>query len=361
MRLHQICARLKYGDAITNQVMRIHEAATSWGWESHIYATAHDDITKPLNEGLPEYHKEYQGNRDDLLVYHYSIFDKNHVFYDGSRNRRVFYYHNITPPEFFQPYDSFMAEYCKLGRDLIPQFRNCDFAISDSEYNRQELLEAGFDAEKTGVVPIIVDIDELGGEYNRKLVEELSDGKVNVLFVGRIVPNKRLEDIIDIFAYYHHCINAHSRLFLVGTTLLTGYSQDIERSISYRKLQGKAIMPGWPAGVSESDLRSYFRAAHVFITCSLHEGFCVPLLESMYFGVPILARESTAIPYTLGGAGIVFERVDPPVVAEAMQELVTNEGLRALCIEKGRARLDDFRPSRALEALQGYLSRFDQA
>jgi len=143
MRLHQICARLKYGDAITNQVMRIHEAASSWGWESHIYATAHDDIMKPVNEELPTYRKHYRKNRDDLLVYHYSIYDKNHVFYDESLNRRVFYYHNITPPQFFQPYDSFMAEYCKLGRDLIPRFRNCDFAVSDSEYNRRELLEAG--------------------------------------------------------------------------------------------------------------------------------------------------------------------------------------------------------------------------
>jgi len=357
MRLHQICARLKYGDAITNQVMRIHEAASSWGWESHIYATAHDDIMKPVNEELPTYRKHYRKNRDDLLVYHYSIYDKNHVFYDESLNRRVFYYHNITPPQFFQPYDSFMAEYCKLGRDLIPRFRNCDFAVSDSEYNRRELLEAGFEEEKTGVVPIIVDMDELGGDYNRGLVEELSDGRVNVLFVGRMVPNKRVEDVVDIFAYYHHCINAHSRLLLVGTTLVTGYNRDIERSISSMKLQGKAIMPGWPAGVSESDLRAYFRAAHVFLTCSLHEGFCVPLLESMYFDLPILARNSTAIPYTLGGAGIVFDRLDPPLIAEAVEELVTNGELRTRLIKRGRARLDDFKPQRALDTLKGYLSK----
>lgn len=359
MRIHQICARLKYGDAITNQVMRIHEAATSWGWESHVYSTAHDDVMEEVNEGLPEYRRRYLKNRDDLLVFHYSIYDKNHEFYDDSRNRRVFYYHNITPPEFFAPYDAFMAEYCRLGRDLIPNFRNCDFAISDSEFNREELLEAGFDAESTGVVPIIVDTGEMGGEYNRPLVEELSDGRVNVLFVGRIVPNKRVEDVVDIFAHYHHGINAHSRLFLVGTTLLMGYNQLIADAIYGRKLQGRAIMPGWPAGVPDADLRAYYRAAHVFITCSMHEGFCVPLLESMYFGVPILARESSAIPYTLGGAGICFKEVDPPVVAEAIEELATNEELRSLLAARGRARMEDFHPSRALKALREYLSRFE--
>jgi L-malate glycosyltransferase len=359
MRIHQICARLKFGDAITNQVMSIHEAATSWGWESHIYSTAHDDVMEKVNEGLPEYHKHYRRNRDDLLVYHHSIYDENHVFYDDSRNRRVFYYHNITPPEFFAPYDAFMADYCRRGRDLIPDFRNCDFAISDSEFNREELLEAGFDADRTGVVPIIVDTGEMGGEYNHELVEELSDGKVNVLFVGRIVPNKRVEDVVDIFAHYHHGINAHSRLFLVGTTLLMGYNRVIAQSISDRKLQGKAIMPGWPAGVSDADLRAYYRAARVFITCSLHEGFCVPLLESMYFGVPVLARDSSAIPYTLGGAGICFRELDPPVVAEALGELATNDALRSTLAARGRDRLEDFRPQHALQSLREYLSRFE--
>jgi glycosyltransferase involved in cell wall biosynthesis len=137
-----------------------------------------------------------------------------------------------------------------------------------------------------------------------------------------------------------------------------GYNRLIAESITSRKLQGKAIMPGWPGGVSDGDLRSYYRAAHVFITCSLHEGFCVPLLESMYFGLPILARESSAIPYTLGGAGICFKEVDPPVVAEAIEELATNKELRALLARRGRERMEDFRPERALRTLREYLSRF---
>jgi len=357
LRAHQICARLQFGDAVTGQVIRIHEAMSSWGWESHIYATAHDDRMAPYDEGLKAYKGRVMRSRDDILIYHLSVYDDNHRLYLESRNRKVLIYHNITPPEFLAPYDPFLAEVCRRGRELMPSLGDCDLALGDSEYNRRELTKAGFPEEKTGVLPIFVDTDALGGEYNRALYDELSDGKVNLLFVGRMVPNKRVEDLIDLFAVYNRRVNAFSRLLLVGTTWSVAYNAELARRIRRYGLQGAVSIPGWSWGVSDEDLRAYYRAARVFITCSRHEGFCVPLLESMFFRLPILARAGAAIPYTLGGAGMTFKDMDLPMLAEAVDELVNNQDLREAMVKKGLERLEDFSPEKTATTLRSYLER----
>jgi L-malate glycosyltransferase len=355
MRVHQICARLQFGDAVTGQAMSIHEAVSSWGWESHIYATARDDRMAPHDEGLKAYRKKYMRSRDDICIYHLSVYDENHRLYLESRNRKVLIYHNITPPEFLAPYDPHLAEVCRRGRELMPRLRECDLALGDSEYNREELVRAGFAAEKTGVLPIFVDTAALGGEYNRALHAELEDGAVNLLFVGRMVPNKKVEDLIDIFAVYNRRVNAHSRLLLVGTTWSVAYNAELARRIRRYGLQGVVSIPGWSWGVSDEDLRAYYRAADVFITCSMHEGFCVPLLESMFFRVPILARAAAAIPYTLGGAGMTFRELDLPLLAEAVGELAGDRELRVALAEKGARRLEDFAPEKTAAKLREYL------
>jgi glycosyltransferase involved in cell wall biosynthesis len=348
---------MQFGDAVTGQVLSIQEALGTWGWESHIYATAHDERMAPYDEGLKAYRKGPMKAKDDILIYHLSVYDENHRLYLDSRNRKVLIYHNITPPEFLAPYDPHLAEVCRRGRELMPRLRECDLALGDSEYNRLELVEAGFPVEKTGVLPIFVDTGALGGDHNRVLLRELNDGATNLLFVGRMVPNKRVEDLIDLFAVYNRRVNAWSRLLLVGTTWSVAYNAELARRVRKHGLQGAVSIPGWSWGVSDEDLRAYYRAADVFITCSQHEGFCVPLLESMYFEVPILARAAAAIPYTLGGAGLTFKELDLPLLAEAVDELATDGELRAVLAAKGQRRLDDFDPARTAETLRSYLQR----
>ncbi|MDY6794592.1 MAG: glycosyltransferase family 4 protein [Actinomycetota bacterium] len=355
MRLHQICARLQYGDAVTSQVIRIHDEVSSWGWESYIYATASDEHMASYNCGLETYRGDFERSREDVLIYHFSVYDENYKLYMGSRNRSVLIYHNITPPDFLEPYDSHLAGVCRRGRELLPKLAGCDLALGDSEYNRRELVAAGFEEGKTGVLPIFVDMDALGAEYNRGLLGELSDGRANLLFVGRMVPNKKVEDLVDLFAFYNRRVNAFSRLLLVGTTWSVAYNAELARRIGGYGLQGAVFLPGWSWGVSEEDLRAYYRAAHLFVTCSMHEGFCVPLLESMYFRLPILAREEAAIPFTLGGAGMTFKRLDLPLLAEAVDELVDNGDLRRALVDKGERRLEDFAPEKTARTLHSYL------
>lgn len=354
MRVHQVCARLQFGDAVTNQVLRIHEVLRSWGWESHVYASTSDETMASVNEGLRAY-RSHLGSKEDILLFHLSVYDENHRLYLRSRNRKVLIYHNITPPEFLEPYDAHLAEVCRRGRELLPRLRGCDLALGDSEYNRRELVEAGFPEERTGVLPIFLDLEGFGGDFNRHLAEELGDGQVNVLFVGRLVPNKRVEDLIDLFAFYHHYLNIRSRLLLVGTSWCIRYTEELAWRVKGYGLQGRISIPGGSEGVSDEDLRAYYRSAHLFVTCSLHEGFCVPLLESMFFRVPILARHAAAIPFTLGGAGVTFNRLDVPLLAEVMEEMVTNLELRRALAARMERRLSDFEGSRTEEKLRGYL------
>jgi L-malate glycosyltransferase len=356
LKVHQICARLQFGDAVTGQVLSIHDQVKSWGWESHIYATSHDQYMETYDEGLKTYRRKHSRYLDDILIYHYSIYDDNYHEYKNSHNRKVFIYHNITPPVFFAPYDPFLTEVCLKGRELLPRLSQCDLALGDSEFNRRELVEVGFPKEITGVLPIFFDTAGMGGEVNGELYDRLkSDGWVNLLFVGRLVPNKRVEDLLDMFAIYHRRVNARSRLFLVGTTWSMAYNLKLTARIKRYGLEGAVLIPGWSWGVSDEDLRTYYRAVDLFITCSLHEGFCVPLLESMYFNLPILARESSAIPYTLGGAGMLFRRLDLFLLAETIEELVNNGGLREALVKKGTKRLEDFSPGKTAEKLRGYL------
>ncbi len=358
LKVHQICARLQFGDAVTGQVLSIHDQVSSWGWDSYIYATSHDQYMETHNSGLKTYRRKYSRYLDDILIYHYSIYDDNFHQYKNSSNRKVFVYHNITPPIFFAPYDPFLTEVCLKGRELLPHLSQCDLALGDSEFNRRELVEVGFPKEITGVLPIFIDTAGMGGEFNGDLYDRLkSDGWVNLLFVGRLVPNKRVEDLLDMFAVYHRRINARSRLLLVGTTWSMAYNLKLATRIKRYGLEGAVLIPGWSWGVSDEDLRAYYRAADLFITCSLHEGFCVPLLESMYFNLPMLARESSAIPYTMRGAGMLFRRLDLFLLAETIDELVNNGKLRDALAKKGRKRLEDFSPDKTAEKLRGYLER----
>ncbi len=358
MRIHQVCARLQFGDAITNHVLRIHQEFIKWGMESHVYAHETDKICAPMSEGEQVYARRFSRRKEDLLLYHYSVFNPNHRLYLAARNKKVLIYHNITPPNFFQEFNPAIAEVCRQGLELLPRLRDCDLALGDSEFNRLELVEAGFRDSHSGVLPIFIDWPRYEGLYNRELLARLSDGRVNLLFVGRLVPNKRFEDLIRLFAVYKRKVNARSRLIIPGSTWSFEYNNLLIRLIRNFGLEDSVEMPAQVWGVPDADLLAYFRAATVLVSMSEHEGFCVPLVESMHFGLPVVAFDCTAIPYTLAGAGVLFKRKDYPILAETLECLVTDETFRTTMIERGRARLADFSEERLSHTLMDHIAPF---
>jgi glycosyltransferase involved in cell wall biosynthesis len=353
LKVHQIAARLEYGDAVSNHVLEIDRALAAWGYEADIFANTTDEFGASVARPDGEY-AEHMGSEGDLLIYHYSVYCSNCKQYLETRNRRILIYHNITPPEFFAPYDKGVAEFCRLGRELLPGLACCDLALGDSEYNRRELEEMGFDPGKTGVLPIFVNY---GGLLERKKDERLLsmyEGAFKVLFVGRAVPNKRIEDLLRAFFYYNRCVDSSSHLFLVGPSWVDRYDEQLRWLADSFGLMGRVHFTG---RVSDSELASYYRACDLFLSMSEHEGFAVPLVESMAFELPVLAYNSTAIPYTLDGAGLTFNEKDPANVGELMEVIRSDEKVRSALVESERERLEHFSPEAVRETLREALGR----
>jgi len=354
MRVHQLSARLDFGDAITNQVFEIDKRLKKWGFESDAYAEGLDDYAASLGRTDDKY-KQFLSNSEDLLIYHYSIYCDNYKLFKKSRNKKILIYHNITPAHFFSGHNENLERVCKLGRRILPQFKDCDLALGVSEFNRLELVECGFPQEKTGVLPNFLTFDEFRNiPLNGKLLRQYEDAWFNFLSVGRLVPNKRPEDTIKTFFYYNRCVNVKSRLFMVGAPWLAEYNEQLSALVRKLGLVSKVVFTG---KVTTSDLVTYYNLADVFLSSSEHEGFCVPLLEAMYFGVPIVASKHAAVPDTLGEAGILFTEKNHAAVAETIDLLRNDEKLRSRIVEKQSRRLGDFSEPEVEKKLKEHLKR----
>jgi glycosyltransferase involved in cell wall biosynthesis len=147
-------------------------------------------------------------------------------------------------------------------------------------------------------------------------------------------------------------VRPDSRLLLVGsargTEIYAEYLSDLVAKLGLSDV----VFAGH---VSTEKLVAYYTSAHVYLSMSEHEGFGVPLLESMHFGVPIIAFKSTAVPETLGGAGMLITSKDYAAVAELIGLLAEDEALRARVIARQRERLQDFSPACVQKRLQQLL------
>jgi len=355
VRVHQIGHGLIPGDAISHHTIQIHRRLCAWGLDARIFA----GYVAPEYQTLAQSDDQFQPfleAPDDLVIYHYSIYNPNIRLFQAARGRKVLIYHNITPSHFFRKWDRSLEALCDAGRWALTGLRGCDLALGDSDFNRRELVELGFAAERTGVLPIFLSQSAFETEpINQALLETLrGHDRVNFLSVGRIAPNKAIEDIIRIFYVYHHAINPGSHLHLVGSHYVTLYHRELDALVKALGLQDSVTFTGL---VSLSDLKTYYQAADLYLIASHHEGFCVPIIESAYFGVPILARKTSAIPETLGDAGVLYTRLGYAEVAEMAHLLVTDRDLRNKIIAGQRERLQDFAPDRVEARLRDALIR----
>jgi glycosyltransferase involved in cell wall biosynthesis len=269
---------------------------------------------------------------------------------------RILQYHNITPASFFAPYDPQLYRLAALGRrELRSLVGRVDLALGDSEFNRRELDEMGF--APTGVFPIAIDLERITHAPRRPALERiLGDGLINFLFVGRIVPNKRIEDHIRLAEVYKRYVDAYYRFIFVGRyDGVPAYYAQIRALVhEYDMLADRFWFTG---PVPDADLAAFYRWADVYVSLSDHEGFCVPLVEAMAADVPVLAHAAGAVPETLGGAGMLLAPKDLEVAAELLAMLVYDRPVRDAVIAGQRRRLRDFAPARLEEELRGLLER----
>jgi glycosyltransferase involved in cell wall biosynthesis len=263
---------------------------------------------------------------------------------------RVLQYHNVTPAAYFAPYDPALFRLATLGRrELATLAGRVDLALGDSEYNRRELAALGFGP--TGVFPIAVDTARVTQRADRPALDHiLDDGLVNFLFVGRIAPNKKIEDHIRLAEVYKRYVDAYYRFIFVGRFDVVPRYYSMIRALmaEYRFLDDRFVFTG---PISDEELAVYYRHAAVYVSLSEHEGFCVPLIEAMAADVPVLAYSAAAVPDTLGGAGVQFAPKDLEVAAELLASLAFDDDVRAQVIAGQRRRLADFGDARITREL----------
>jgi glycosyltransferase involved in cell wall biosynthesis len=332
MRVHQLTAALSYGDAIGNEALAIRRHLRAAGHESDIFAELVDPRVAQLARPLFEYREV--SAPDTVCIYHFSIGSAAGRLIHAAPDRLVVVYHNITPAHFFLGFHPHLAGLCHHGRRELEAFAaRTELGLGDSEYNRAELQAAGF--ARTGVLPIVLDL----GLYERPpapvMRRRFDDGRVNVLFVGRIIPNKRVDDVIRAFAVFQRWINPKSRLLLVGDTRgFEGYLDRLRGLV--RELGASEVV--FTGRVDDDELYACYRAADVFLCLSEHEGFCVPLQEAMLFGLPVIAYETGAVRETLHGGGLLLQDKTPELVAELLSSLTHGGPLRrAVLASQSRA------------------------
>jgi glycosyltransferase involved in cell wall biosynthesis len=332
--IHQVLATLGYGDAIGHEVLGIRRVLRAAGYASEIFVQTADHRLEDLTQD----YRDLPGasHPDNILIHHFSI---------GSRASRVAYalpdrmalvYHNITPPQYFVDVHKMLVKLCYLGRRELGFYQQrCDLALGDSEYNRQELEAIGFPV--TGVLPVVPDFAHLSGPANYMQAQQYDDGWVNIMFVGRVIPNKRIEDVIRFFHAYKQWFNPRSRLLLVGS--YGGFEKYLAMVQQFIADIG-AIDVHFLGHVADEELTAYYELADAFLCASEHEGFCVPLVESFHMGVPVLAYAATAVPATMDGAGVLYTNKDPMRVAALIDAVVSDRGLQDRIIDGQYAALD---------------------
>jgi len=345
--VHQLLPVLSYGDAIGGAVLRMRAMLRGLGFRSTIYA---DLIDRRLSrEARPADELPGALAREDALLYHLSIGSPLARLVEASPARRVIVYHNLTPPEFYRGTSPRVVYWLERGeRELQRLAPLADLVVGDSTYNLEAPLAAG--ARRHTVIPPPVDLGRLAPRPSAPALPPV------VLFVGRIAPNKRQEELIRVIAAARATTLPEARLVLAGSADDTGgYLAGLHALADRLGVAGSVDIPG--RRLSDAELGAQYAQASVFACASDHEGFCIPLLEAMAFSVPVVAHAAGAVPETLGGAGVLVESRDPLVWAELVGRVVGDGRLRGELAAAGRRRLAAFSEeaisARLAEALRG--------
>ena len=342
--INQFLPNLGYGDAISNQALWIRNQLRQTGFDSDIYVQFIDPrVSKECRVFTPE-----ELRRSDAAIYHHSIGTEitPHVLEYGGPKYLI--YHNITPGEFFEDYRPEYAQILYSGRADLSRLARCfENSVGVSAFNAAELAETGF--KNPGILPLAIDPRQWAFPPDPAIMAQMQDGRTNILFVGRFAPNKKQDDLIAAFSHYlHH--DPDARLILVGKPEHADpYVDHLRDLIAKLGLEPSVLLPG---SIDGGQLAAYYRTSHLFWSMSEHEGFCVPLIESMWFDIPIFAFKASAVPETLGNAAFMFSRKDDlPALAGFAHALVTDSELREKLIRAQRARRLEFLSDKVLPVM----------
>jgi glycosyltransferase involved in cell wall biosynthesis len=316
-------------DAVGNDALAMARLLRERGVDVSLFcetASGVDEPTQPAQDALA-----FAGGPGDLLIYHFSVgWPLALDILRRARGFRVVRYHNITPAEFFVGISRVHERACARGRAEITAVAGlgCELYLGDSRYNLDELIERGAPADRGAVLAPFHRVEDLiGAQADLDLLDRLNDGARNVVMVGRVAPNKGHVELVDAFAAYIDGYGVRARLIIIGKSdsNLQAYGDQVRARIDQHRLGDRIC---WLESASEAQLKAAYLASHAFMTLSRHEGFCVPLIEAMALGVPVVAHASSAVPETAGAGGIIWDETDPWLYAASLARLDADDCFR---------------------------------
>lgn len=355
MKIYQILPSLSYGDAIGNEVIAIDKVINELGYTKMVLS---DYVDSKINIQAKIYNRDKfysELSSEDIVIYHKAIGSHFSDEFKEYKCKKIMIYHNMTPKGFFLPYNKRTASKLENGIKQLESLKGyVDYILADSEFNKLELEEMGFKC-KIDVQPLIIDFEEYEKEPNEDIIKRYSAQGTNIIFTGRIAPNKKQEDVIKVFYYYKNYVDNNARLFLVGShngnekycAKLKGFVKELKLNDVY-----------FTGHIPFQDILSYYKIADVFLCMSEHEGFCVPLLESIYFDIPVVAFSSSAIPYTLGDSGVLLNSKNYIEYSEVIRKIMNDTKYKQQIIEKQRKNLHRFKKEITAEIFKNNLNDY---
>ncbi|MDW7726934.1 MAG: glycosyltransferase [Candidatus Methanoperedens sp.] len=313
------------GDAIGNYIQTLDRIFHKFSFDTKIFS----DFT------LKNPHSsKYKPTGNDILWFHYSLYSDNLQYLEKSNDTKIIDFHGVTPSYLFRGYNAELERLCQKGNDLLKQYSGCvDLCVVHSEYSRSVLENNGY--KNIIRLPLVVDMHRLEKiKQDEKLATSVKKIKY-MLFVGRIVPQKSIINIIKVF-YHLKQLQTDFKLFFIGDyNFSKEYMIEIMKVIKQLNLFDDVVFTG---KLDDSALITFYKHASLFINLSEWETFCVPLIEAMYYQIPIIGYNKTAVPETIGDAGILFDKIDYLEIAKRINELLNDtkkyELLKLKCEER---------------------------
>ena len=331
--IHQFVPMLHRADAVGRHTMRLRDVLVSRGFESRIYVEMIDPETKAETTLFPLYGDQAQ--RGDVLIYQFATASAMAPWLAERRESLVVNYHNVTPPEYYAPWNNPMARHqLRALHERANLASRTSLGLAVSAFNEAELRGAGY--ARTAVVPPAAVAPTRSAAAQGTAAP--SAGGAHWITVGRVAPNKGIELALMalLVARAHH--DPDVTLQVVGRPVVPAYSRALERFVDELGIRDAVTFRG---GISDADLVATMAASQVLIMASRHEGFGVPVIEAMTMGLPVVANREGALPEIVGDAGLLVDATDPYALADAAARAATDGELRRSLADAGTRRVND--------------------
>ncbi len=351
VRAHLFTPDLRPGDAAGAHTVRLRRLLDDLGHVGELFvehggsdgpdraALGLDRPTRPFRQ----YGREVAAHGEDVLIYQLAIGSVVADFLLDRPERLVVQSHNLTPVEYFAPWEPHLASAMLWGRDQAQRLAGrASLGLGVSAFNTSHLESLGFVA--TATAPFLWAPPAPGAEPALEASSGERRGAGEWLFVGRLAPNKCQHDLVKAFAAHHRFWDPSARLRLVGGSSSPHYERALRQLVERLGLTDVVTLTGV---VDDAELAAAYDRAGVFVCLSEHEGFCVPLLEAMHHGLPVVAFGAAAVPETLGSGGLLLDDKSPLAVAAAVARVGADADLRRAMVDAGRHRLDELSLARA--------------